>query len=146
MITRVNMIILGQHNLDVAIQFYETLGLRKVFSIPDRWAEFELGSIKIGLCPAKEEQGDLRTGVVLEVDDLSVFYEKYKDQFDFQGLLIEKAHGKMISIKDPGNNIIDLYQPTPEKLKDLIKKVKENDNQEQACTKADACCKNKPQT
>ena len=145
MITRVNMIILMQHNLDAAIKFYETLGLKKVFFLPDRWAEFDLGGVKIGLCPAPETQENVRTGVVLEVDDIVALHEKYKDQFDFQGPLMEKIHGKMISIKDPGNNVIDLYQPTPEKLKDLIKKVKEEEGVRQPCAKADACCKNKPE-
>lgn len=144
MITRINMIILMQHDLDAAVKFYETLGLKKIFYLPERWAELGLNGVKIGLCPAKEAQGDVRTGIVFEVDDLNTLHEKYKDQFDFQGPLMEKAHGKMMSLRDPGNNIIDLYQPTPEKLKDLIKTVKENDGQSQACSKADACCKNKP--
>lgn len=145
MITRINMIILMQHNLEAAINFYESLGLKKVFSLPDRWAEFELAGVKIGLCPAQEAQGDVRTGVVLEVDDLQIFHDTYKDRYDFHGPLMEKVHGKMISIKDPGNNVIDLYQPTPEKLQDLIKKVKNEEGVRQPCSKADACCKNKPE-
>jgi len=31
----------------------------------------------------------------------------------------------MVSIKDPNGNIIDLYQPTPKKLRKFIKEVKE---------------------
>lgn len=143
MITRLNMIILMQHNLTAAIDFYEKLGLKKVFYLEGKWAELELGNIKIGLCPQAGEQPNVRTGIVFEVSDIQNLYDQYKEQFNFKGDLIEKVHGKMISLIDPGHNVIDLYQPTPEKLKDLIKKVKEKDDPT-GCVKGDACCKKEP--
>lgn len=143
MITRLNMIILMQHDLTAAIDFYEKLGLKKVFYLEGKWAELELGNIKIGLCPQAGEQSDVRTGIVFEVSDIQALYDQYKGQFNFKGELIEKVHGKMISLVDPGHNVIDLYQPTPEKLKDLIKKVKEKD-ESAGCAKGDACCKKEP--
>ena len=43
---------------------------------------------------------------------------------------VDAAHGVMTSIQDPSGNILDLYQPTPEKIKELAEKMK----------KEDACC------
>jgi predicted enzyme related to lactoylglutathione lyase len=139
MITRLNMLILMEHDLAAAVSFYENLGLKKVFYLEERWAEFDLNSSKIGLCPVSQAQEPRRTGIVFEVDDIQALYATYKEQGLVVGELIEKIHGIMVSIKDPGNNIIDLYQPTPEKLKDLIQKVKEDDTP-QECKKGAACC------
>jgi hypothetical protein len=84
-----------------------------------------LGEVKIGLSPTTQELPERRPGIVLYVEDLMAFYQQYKDTITFLSEPVEKVHGIMASIKDPGNNILDLYQPTPEKVEDLIKKTKE---------------------
>jgi predicted enzyme related to lactoylglutathione lyase len=139
MITRLNMLILMEHDLPAAVSFYEKLGLTKVFYLEGRWAEFDLHGIKIGLCPVTEAQEPRRTGIVFEVADIQALHAAYKEQGVVVGELIEKVHGMMMSIQDPGNNTIDLYQPTPEKLKDLIQKVK-NEDAPAACKKGADCC------
>jgi predicted enzyme related to lactoylglutathione lyase len=125
MLTRLNMLILMQSDLQKAIDFYQKLGgLTLKFHLKNQWAEFELGDLKLGLCPTGKEPKELRTGIVFEMDDVRAFYESHKDDLDFMGNVIEKVHGIMVSIKDPSGNIIDLYQPTPEKLEELIRKAK----------------------
>lgn len=150
MVTRLNMIIFMQQDLSAAVDFYEKLGLTKVFHLKDKWAEFELGSTKLGLCPTSAEKRQIRTGVVLEVADLKAVYEALQEQADMIGEPIERPHGMMVSMQDPGGNIIDLYQPTPEKLHEFVQNTIKKQEQEDECCrpKVDApvgCCKNKPE-
>jgi predicted enzyme related to lactoylglutathione lyase len=127
----VAMILLKQHDLPAAISFYQQLGLRLIFHLKDKWAELELNGIKIGLFPAPEQASQVRTGVVFAVDDLAHIYEHQKDTLCFLGEPKRAIHGIMVSVKDPGGNIIDLYQKTPEKIHELLEK----------CMKEDSCCK-----
>jgi hypothetical protein len=118
----VNMLILMQPNLETAVSFYSELGLEKRFHLQDKWAEFDINGISLGLCPINvEDLPDRRTGIVLEVDDVRALYDKMKDADRFLGEPVEAPHGIMISMKDPGGNIIDLYQSTPDKLRELLK-------------------------
>ncbi len=131
MITRMYMVILMQHDMAAAVEFYKQLGggLQLKFQLEGAWAEFELNNgVKIGLCPTQHEQEERRPGIVLEVEDIKKCYEQYKDTASFVGEPIEKIHGIMLSLKDPGNNIIDLYQPTPEKVSDLVRDVAMHDD------------------
>lgn len=136
MITKLHMVILMQPDLAAAVAFYNKLGLKQAFYISSKWAEFQLGETKIGLCPLGADQaasGSVRTGLVLEVTDLAQFMADLKDSCEFLGNPIEKPHGIMASIKDPGGNIIDVYQPTPEKLKEYL------DNQAKEAAN-EGCC------
>ncbi len=77
-----------------------------------------MGTVKIGLCPTSQEPFDRHTGIVLEVPDIQAF----KFHLESQGLSfinepVEAVHGIMASIKDPSGNVIDVYQPTPERVK-----------------------------
>ena len=54
--TRVNMLILMQPDLEKGVAFYQkNLGLRLIFHIKGKWAEFQFGDIKIGLAPIGQE-------------------------------------------------------------------------------------------
>lgn len=130
MITKLNMVILLQKDMHKAVEFYQNLGLHLKFHMAGKWAEFILNDLKIGLCPTSSHVDGFRTGLVLEVDDLYKTYNALKDTINFVNKPLEKAHGIMVSLKDPGGNIIDLYQATPEKLKELMEKAKQRD----------ACC------
>jgi predicted enzyme related to lactoylglutathione lyase len=136
MVTKLHMVILMQPDLPAAVAFYKKLGLYQVFYVTSKWAEFQLGETKIGLCPLSAEESApvaTRTGLVFEVPDLASFMDGIKDSCEFLGNPIEKPHGIMASIKDPGGNIIDVYQPTPEKLKEYLA----NQAKEEA---GDGCC------
>jgi len=122
-IKKVNMIILMQPDLQQALSFYEKLGLHKQFELENRWIEFVIGEVKLGLCATAQPPTERRTGIVLEVEDLPSLYEQLKDSIEFSQAPVESAHGIMATIKDPGGNYIDLYQPTPEKFKDALSKV-----------------------
>ena len=50
---------------------------------------------------------------------------------------VEAMHGLMASFRDPGNSVIDLYQPTPEKVAEFMKQQKQREKEELA-KKADA--------
>lgn len=134
----VNMLILMQPDLEAAVSFYSELGLEKRFHLQDKWAEFDVAGISLGLCPIQvdEEIPDRRTGIVLEVDDLNALVTKMNAENRFLGDPVEAPHGVMISMRDPGGNIVDLYQPTPEKLREFMKKNAQG--QENACSAS--CC------
>lgn len=125
-----------QPDLDKAVAFYQNMGLQLIFQVKGKWAEFKLGDIKIGLAPIAQELPLHRTGLVLEVKDLKASYEYFKKQgVEFVREPVEALHGYMASFKDPGNAVIDLYQPTPEKVAEFMKHQKE---QEDAQKKAEA--------
>ena len=123
-IQKVGIIILLEHDLAAGIEFYKKLGMKLTFSLPDKWAEFEVGEIKIGLCPTEQEPFDRHTGVVFEVNDVHALYNAHKDELSFVREPVEAVHGIMTSIKDPGGNIVDLYQPTPDRVKEMVEKMR----------------------
>jgi len=120
---RVGMVIVMQHDLKKAVEFYqEIFQLSLVFHLENKWAEFDLGCVKFGLCPISEAQDNIRTGIVLEIqEDLVELYAALKDRVEFLNEPVVAPHGIMVGFKDAGGNILDLYQATPEKLKDLVK-------------------------
>jgi len=122
---KVGMVILMQHDLGKAVEFYrDVLQLPLKFHLEGKWAEFDLGCVKFGLCPITEAQDNIRTGIVLEVQhDLLKMYESLKDQVTFLNEPVVAVHGIMIGFKDVGGNILDLYQPTLDKVKDLVKET-----------------------
>ena len=122
---KVGMVILMQHDLGKAVEFYrDVLKLPLKFHLENKWAEFDLGCVKFGLCPIAEAQGDVRTGVVLEINqDLLPLYESLKDKVTFLNEPVVAVHGVMVGFKDIGGNILDLYQPTLDKVKDLVKET-----------------------
>lgn len=142
-VSKVAMIILMQQDIAKAVEFYQNLGLKLLFHLRDKWAEFDLGGVKIGLCPTAAPVIERRAGAVFEVADVQAFYEEHKDSGMFLAAPTQALHGVMVSFKDPGGNIIDLYQPTPERVKELVKRVAD----ERCCqdTQSDGCCrKNRP--
>lgn len=120
---KIGMLILVQPDLQKAVDFYEKLGLKKTFHLPDKWAEFDLGCVKIGLCPTDQAQDNVRTGIILEImEDLFGLYNRLKaDGVQFLNEPITAPHGIMVAFKDVGGNVLDLYQPTPEIYKEFIK-------------------------
>lgn len=144
MITNVGMIILLEHDLDAAVDFYKKLGLKLIFHIKESWAEFAIGSVKLGLCPTSQLPQDRLTGVVLEVADIKKMYATFKDTINFKTEPLEKVHGIMVSMQDPGGNIIDLYQPTPDKVQKLVQEVVKKDQLKDigtCCTSEKCLCK-----
>jgi predicted enzyme related to lactoylglutathione lyase len=126
-VKKVAMVIVMQNDLQAAVDFYKKLGLTLVFHVNDRWAEFKINDLQIGLCPTDEKVNLNRTGIVFEIADLGAFYEAQKEALSFLDKPTEAAHGIMASIQDPSGNILDLYQPTPEKIAEKLD--------------ADTCCK-----
>ena len=121
-----NMIILMQKDLTEAVGFYKDFGLHLNFHVSHKWAEFDVDGVKLGLAETAEELPERRTGIVFEVPDVKAYYEAHKDSIPFIGEPVEAIHGVIISFKDPGNNILDLYEPTPEKVKAAVQKAAED--------------------
>lgn len=130
----VNMIILMQNDLSQAVAFYQEFGLPLKFHISHKWAEFDVHGVKLGLAETTQELPERRTGIVFGVDDLKAYYEMHKEVINFIGEPVEAVHGFIISFKDPGNNIVDLYQPTPEKVKAAVEKAAHDAKQKGCCT------------
>lgn len=125
---KVGMLILMQPDVEEAVRFYEKLGLKKQFHLKEQWAEFLCGDVKIGLCPTSQAIPVHHTGIVLEVNDLQTFYTTLKEQgVTFLSEPKAPEHGIMVSFQDPGNNVIDLYQPTPERITEIVKSIKEQE-------------------
>ena len=122
---KVGMLILMENDLEKAIEFYQKLGFPLVFHLKEKWAELGIGDIKLGLAPTDQQLPDRHTGIILEIDDVKKAY----DELSQKGVTFirephEAVHGIMTSIKDPGGNIMDLYQPTPEKVHEVIEGLK----------------------
>lgn len=139
-VKKIGMVILMERDLAKAVEFYQSLGLKLKFHVKERWAEFEVGDTKIGLCPTDEDLGLIRTGIVLEVDDIKKLYEERKDSMEFFEAPHEAIHGIMVSFKDPSGNVLDLYQPTPEKVQDLLKKTATEQGEDDCCGSKESCC------
>ena len=122
---RVGMVIVMQHDLGKAVEFYrDVLKLPLKFHLENKWAEFDLGCVKFGLCPIAEVQDNIRTGIVLETQaDLLELYALLQDKVTFLNEPVVAVHGIMVGFKDVGGNILDLYQPTLDKVKDLVKET-----------------------
>lgn len=122
---RLAMVILMVNDVEKAVSFYETLGAHKKCLFPKSWAELTLEGITIALCHTDQEQGQRRTGLVFGIDDLISFYEAHKATIHFLEEPITKLHGIMGSLQDPSGNIIELYQATPDKVREFMEKQKE---------------------
>jgi predicted enzyme related to lactoylglutathione lyase len=123
---KVGMLILMESDLEAAVQFYKKLGFQLKFHLKEKWAEFNLGTIRFGLCPTSQPAFERHTGIVLEVNDLISFEQKIKAEgLEFFKEPVVAVHGIMTNIKDPSGNILDIYQPTPEKVKEMAQKVSE---------------------
>lgn len=138
LVNKVSMIILMEHDLAAGVEFYKKLGFKLKFHLKDKWAEFELGDIKLGLCPTSEEPLPRRSGIVLEVADVKKLHAENKDWINFISEIHEAVHGIMVSMQDPGGNVLDLYQPTPERVQELIKKTAHEDAE--SCGVKEGCC------
>lgn len=131
---QLHMIILMQNDLSKAVKFYQQFGFELKFHVPEKWAEFVVSGIKLGLAPTPHELPVHRPGVVFQVENLAQAYTTLKDAgVEFMSEPVTAIHGIMVSFKDPGNNVLDLYQPTPERLQELAK-------EQGGCCSKDNCC------
>lgn len=150
---KVNMFILMQNDVNKAVDYYKAMGLPLKFHVLNKWAEFDINGVKLGLAQTDHELPERRTGIVLEVADLRAFYPQAKTAgIEFLSEPVEAVHGIIASFKDPGNNILDFYQPTPEKVREMMKKQQDsccgsNDKESENCCKGEAkkenCCGSK---
>ncbi len=124
---KLGMIILMQTDLEKAVEFYKKLGMKQKFHLEGKWAEFDLGCVKFGLCPTEQAQDNIRTGIVFEIlEDLIDLHKRLQAEgIIFVNEPVIAPHGVMVGVKDPSGNVFDLYQPTPEKFKDFVEKTKE---------------------
>ena len=114
------MVVLMVTDIEKAAAFYESLGAQKRCLFPKSWAELTLDGITIALCHTEQDQGQRRTGLVFAVDDLMGFYAQHKGTLTFLEEPVVKLHGIMTSLQDPSGNIVELYQATPEKVREFM--------------------------
>lgn len=137
---RLAMVILMVTDIEKAVAFYESLGAQKRCLFPKSWAELTLDGVTIALCHTEQNQGQRRTGLVFAIDDLMAFHAQQKGILTFLEEPVTKLHGIMTSLQDPSGNIIELYQATPEKVREFMEA-----NKESGCCKGDVaddeCCR-----
>ena len=122
-VTQVYMTVLMQSDMAKAVEFYKKLGLELLFQLEGKWAEFALGQVKIGLSPAPDVQKGTYTGLILQTPDLNKLAEELKgDGVEFIAGPEVATHGIMASFLDPSGNRLDLYQPTHEKVREVLEK------------------------
>lgn len=126
---KVGMLVVMEPNIETAIEFFKKLGFSQSFHLKGKWAEMLIGDIKLGLCPTDQPLPDRHTGIIFEVADVRKAYDRLIGQgVEFVREPFEAVHGIMTSVKDPGGNIFDLYQPTPEKVAEMVRQLKEKEN------------------
>lgn len=120
---KLGMVITMHSDLPKSVEFYKMLGLKLNFHMEKQWAEFSLNGVKFGMCPTTEKYDNVRTGLVLEIEeDLMAFYEEFKKKgVTFVNEPQVAPHGVMVGMKDPCGNVLDLYQATPEKVQQFAK-------------------------
>lgn len=124
---KVGMLIIMESDVEKAVAFYQLLGFPLAFHLKGKWAELNIGDIKLGLCPTDQQLPDRHTGIILQVPDVRKAHQGLSSVgVPFIREPFEAVHGIMTSIKDPGGNIIDLYQPTPEKVQEVVNQMKES--------------------
>lgn len=138
----VSMLSLTQHDLKAAVDFYKKLGLPMTFNVEQKWAEFDLQGIRLFLYFIEEELPERYTGIALQVDDLKSFYTEMKEKgIEFVSEPSEVDYAIVASIKDPGNNIIGVVQPTPERIKEMLdKKNQQAENNDADCCNSGCSC------
>jgi catechol 2,3-dioxygenase-like lactoylglutathione lyase family enzyme len=136
LIKKVNMVMIPQPDLERAVEFYQKIGMTLKFHVKNAWAEFTIGDVKIGLVPVQEGGTGGYTGIILETSDVNAFFEQFKGVVEFLGEPIERPYGKMVSFKDTAGNILDLFQPTPENMQEILEKVKK---EEGCCGEPQSC-------
>ncbi len=149
MIQSLYMVVIMQEDLEQAVDFYEHLGLAKIFYLPGKWAEFGIQGVRIGLCPSSQVERGKHTGIVFQVHDMQATYDRLSARgVEFATAPISATHGLMASCYDPSGNKIDLYQPTHHKVKEVLDeaqkdgKCTENKKSDNGgcCQKKDTCC------
>lgn len=144
-VSQVYMTVLMQSDMEKAIDFYQKLGLELLFKLDGKWAEFALGQVKIGLSPTQEVQRGTYTGLILQTPDLNKLAEELKaDGIEFVAGPEVATHGIMASFLDPSGNRLDLYQPTHEKVREVLEKEGKLCGDDGGCgdkAKDDGCCK-----
>jgi len=126
---KVGMLIIMEPDIEKAVEFYQLLGFPLAFHLKGKWAELTIEGVKLGLCPTDQQLPDRHTGIILQVADVRKAHQELSAAgVSFIREPFEAVHGIMTSIKDPGGNILDLYQPTPEKVQEVVQHMKESGN------------------
>jgi predicted enzyme related to lactoylglutathione lyase len=139
---KVHMIVLVEPDLGKAVEFFNKIGCDLKFHLEGKWAEFAFGDVKIGLWPMEMEAVERHTGIVFEIPDMNEAVKSMKEAgVEFVKEPVEAVHGIMGSFKSPGGNVFDLYQPTPDKVKDFIQQMREQGATEtaEACIESSCC-------
>jgi predicted enzyme related to lactoylglutathione lyase len=122
-VSQVYMVVLQQSNLAAGIEFYKKLGLKLLFDQEGKWAEFGLGQVVIGLAAAEAVEKGRYTGLVFKTADLKALAAELRD--DGVEFVVEPqvaTHGVMASLLDPSGNRLDLYEPTHQKVREVLEK------------------------
>lgn len=100
-------------NMDESVAFYrDALGLKLKFQDGARWAQFDAGGSNFSLSsPEEAASGAAGAVVVLQATDLDALAARIEAS---GGALLDRrdmgAHGRTLTFRDPGGNIVQLFE------------------------------------
>lgn len=106
-------------DLAPVVQFYETVFACEPTVQGDRYAEFQLGTLRLGLFkPATTNEAEFPTrtsslSLCVEVDDLDSFIKRLRSlDIPVPGSMTTASHGREIYIYDPLGDRLILHEQT----------------------------------
>lgn len=123
MLKRIHNAFYWTKEMDSTVSFYrDVLGLNLEIRHGEDWAEFTIGDTTLALHgtrgAAAPSQG---ATVVFEVDDLDVTMRALSGRgVSFEGEVTEipGGSGRFASFRDPGGNLVQIYQPGEHRVTD----------------------------
>lgn len=108
----IHTLIFPQHDLEKGVSFYELLGARCTLFQESGWAELIISNVKIALCKIDEPMTRF-TGAVFALQQLDSCSAKLKKAGYTVSEQTSTALGPVVSVTDPGGNILELIKAAP---------------------------------
>ncbi len=148
LVTGFFMIIFVQKDLAKAITLYTKLGFELTKYKEGQWAEFKVGDITIGMCPADNEDfNGGYTGAVFTVESIADIYAR-RDELGLTCITepFEGGGGTVLACSDASGNRFDLYQEPEMRCCKTTPNTPQKDfdgcclNQKQVIKNEQGCC------
>jgi len=117
-VRRLQNVYVAATDLDQAVRFYrEALGLRLKFRDGNRWAQFDLGETSFAVSAPPKARPPRGAGAVavFEVESLEAAVVALQSAGApiQSGVVDMGSHGRILTVRDPAGNPIQLFQRAP---------------------------------